>query len=294
MAVLARRTWPPAAPSRTGRGPFDVVVPVAKLHAYGAARAWPARSLAPVEMVAVKEAPVARLLLGVKVAVEPEEVTVPDTVELPCFTVNELAVNVAGSIAALKVAATVTLRGTPEPSLEGLVELTVGAMPPALSPGGVESLPHAASREVRTRALHKRMLRRVTIEVLQSYETQLWAGNYNDQRKARSAGVKRVSFVPRSPSRVYIWCSRTFADVRRTRMMIATSTRRFSPAETRSSALRSLEAAECRAPREGTAHAAAAVYSLRPAPVLPRRAIPSGSRRSRPRPTDRRGTGACR
>jgi len=64
-----------------------------------------------------------------------------------------------------------------------------------LSPGGVESLPHAVNRELTMRALHKRVLRRVTIEVLQQYETQLWAGDYSDQRKARSAGVKRAPLV---------------------------------------------------------------------------------------------------
>ena len=55
-----------------GLGPLEVVEPVTKVQGYAAARALPARSLAPVEMLAVKLVPTARLGAGVKVAVEPE------------------------------------------------------------------------------------------------------------------------------------------------------------------------------------------------------------------------------
>jgi hypothetical protein len=53
--------------------------------------------------------------------------------------------------------------------LEGLVELTVGAEP---VPGAGVEVPHAAKRKVKTRALHRRVLRRETMR-LQSNVTQV-------------------------------------------------------------------------------------------------------------------------
>jgi hypothetical protein len=64
---------------------------------------------------------------------------------LPCCTVNVLAVIELGSIAVLKVAAIFTLRATPEPSFEGLVELTVspGPLVNAVAPRSYAGMPPA-------------------------------------------------------------------------------------------------------------------------------------------------------
>jgi hypothetical protein len=69
--------------------------------------------------------------------------------------VNVLAVSVLGSIAALNVAATLTFNATPGPLVAGMVEVTVGArLPlPLLTGAAVGSLPQAASRKERTKAL---------------------------------------------------------------------------------------------------------------------------------------------
>jgi hypothetical protein len=65
-------------------------------------------------------------LEGVKDAVEPAYETVPAIAVVPCFSVNDAAVMVNGSIGTLKVAVTTLLRNTPVPLFNGLVEFTVG------------------------------------------------------------------------------------------------------------------------------------------------------------------------
>src|SRR5438874_795277 len=105
---------------------------------------------------------------------------VPATGEAPCCTLNVVPLSVPGSIAALKVTAIFTLSATPEPLLEGIVEVMVGAAPaPMPGPGfGFESLPHAARTELMRKAQNRRVLRSETMEVLQPNETRLWRGDY--------------------------------------------------------------------------------------------------------------------
>jgi hypothetical protein len=99
-----------------------------KFHISGLASALPARSVTPVEIVAVK-VPVARLLKGVKVAIVPvtSREIVPVTGKPASVTVKVAVLIVAGSIAVLKVAL-IALGHTPVALLAGLVESTVGAM----------------------------------------------------------------------------------------------------------------------------------------------------------------------
>ena len=68
------------------------------------ANALPARSLAPVVIVAVKTVLAARSLVGFKVATVPAYVTAPGTGVAPCVKVKVAVVIVAASIASLKVA----------------------------------------------------------------------------------------------------------------------------------------------------------------------------------------------
>jgi hypothetical protein len=81
-----------------------------------------------------------------------------------------LAVIMLGSIAALNVAAIFTLRATPEPLLGGMVELTVG-------PGAGVELPHAANTKVITRALHRPVLRRMSMSCSSGTRPNCGRGN---------------------------------------------------------------------------------------------------------------------
>ena len=68
---FARITKFPAIPRSTGCGPAANAVTVLKFHTLLLASAFPARSLAPVVIVAVYSVPATRLLVGVKVATRP-------------------------------------------------------------------------------------------------------------------------------------------------------------------------------------------------------------------------------
>jgi hypothetical protein len=67
------------------------------------------------------------VLVGAKVAVLPTQLAAPGTVVTPCFRVN-VAAQVAGSIASLKVTVSFWLVATPVVVSPGFVELTVGAV----------------------------------------------------------------------------------------------------------------------------------------------------------------------
>jgi hypothetical protein len=100
---------------------------VVKVHTKFAASAAPVRSFAPVVIVAVNNVPVARAVVGVKVAVMPAKVTVPATGVAPGpVNVNVAALIVAGFIASLNVAETVVLAAAPVAPFIGIVEMTVG------------------------------------------------------------------------------------------------------------------------------------------------------------------------
>ena len=83
--------------------------------------------LAPVPMVAVTVVEGERSAAGVKVAVMPAYLTVPETAVAPCFTVKVAALMVVGSIASLNVALMVLLTPTFVAASAGSVEETVGA-----------------------------------------------------------------------------------------------------------------------------------------------------------------------
>jgi hypothetical protein len=100
---------------------------VVKLQTEFSASGWPDESLAPVVIVAVCALLAARECEGAKVAVVPEEVTVPTTGVDPCFNMNVVVVIVEGSIAVLKVAITFVLIGVPATTKAGELDVTVGA-----------------------------------------------------------------------------------------------------------------------------------------------------------------------
>jgi hypothetical protein len=101
---------------------------VVKDHTKLAASGTPVGSFAPVVIVAVNEVLVARMVVGVNVAVVPAKVTVPFTGVAPGpVKVNVAALIVAGFIASLNVAEIVVLTATPVVPLAGTVEITVGA-----------------------------------------------------------------------------------------------------------------------------------------------------------------------
>ena len=102
--------------------------PVVKLHTLLAARALPAKSLAPVVIVAVYKVLAARLDAGVKVAATPTEVTVPETDVVPCIKVKVAVLSVEGSIASVKVTVIALLVATPVALTSGNSELTMGAV----------------------------------------------------------------------------------------------------------------------------------------------------------------------
>jgi hypothetical protein len=100
---------------------------VVKVHTKFAASAAPVGSFAPVVIVAMYKVPVARMVVGVNVAVVPAKVTVPTTGVAPGpAKVNVLELMVAAFMASLKVAETGVLTGTTVDPLTGTVEMTVG------------------------------------------------------------------------------------------------------------------------------------------------------------------------
>ena len=99
---------------------------VVKVHTKLAASGTPARFFAPVVIVAVNSVPVARIVVGVNVAIVPAKVTVPVTGVAPGpVKVNVAALIVAGFMASLKVAEIVVLTATPAAPFSGRVETTV-------------------------------------------------------------------------------------------------------------------------------------------------------------------------
>jgi hypothetical protein len=122
----------------------SVAVPVVKVHVLLAANALPAGSLTPVVIVAVYGVLTARLLVGLKIAVLPTQVTAPGTGVAPCVKVNVVAVQVAGSAASLKVAVRFLLVSTPVVVSPGFVELTVGGVVSAAPPSLLRLLWHPA------------------------------------------------------------------------------------------------------------------------------------------------------
>lgn len=106
-----------------------------KDHTRALKRAMPETSFAAVVMVAVKSVSAARGADGVNVAVRPAYVTVPATAVSPCWTMNELALKVDGSMALLNAAVMAPATGAlPLPSA-GLVQETTGGRPrPRLHP----------------------------------------------------------------------------------------------------------------------------------------------------------------
>ncbi|HXO04189.1 MAG TPA: hypothetical protein VN884_01015 [Candidatus Sulfotelmatobacter sp.] len=101
---------------------------VVKVQTKLAASPAPVGSFAPVVIVAVNSVPLARTVVGVKVAVEPANVTVPITGMAPGpVKVNVDTLIVAGFMASLNVAETAVLTGTPVAPIVGTVETTVGA-----------------------------------------------------------------------------------------------------------------------------------------------------------------------
>src|SRR5512143_1640185 len=113
-----------ADPRTTGAWPA-VVAAVVKLQARLLASALPAKSLAPVVIVASYTVLAARLLAGVKVAVVPTWVTVPTTGVNPWFSVKVAVLMDSGSIASLKVALMFWLSGTAVAAFAGTVRVTV-------------------------------------------------------------------------------------------------------------------------------------------------------------------------
>src|SRR5579863_7059380 len=108
-----------------GIGTWHATLAVVKLQTKLLASALPARSCAPVVMVAVKVVFNARLLVGVNAAILPvaSRVTVPVT---PGATVKVVVSIVAGFIASLNVAVITVLGHTPAAPLGGATEITVG------------------------------------------------------------------------------------------------------------------------------------------------------------------------
>jgi hypothetical protein len=93
----------------------------------------PARSLTPVVIVAEYWLLVASATDGIKTAVTPVYVTVPDKAVVPCRKVKVALLTVKGSITSLKTAI-IALLMVVTLVLPGLVELTVGAIVSGVAP----------------------------------------------------------------------------------------------------------------------------------------------------------------
>jgi hypothetical protein len=101
---------------------------VKKVHTYLLASGVPARSVAPVVIVAVYRVLNARLAPGVKVATAPAQPIVPGTWVTPGpVTVNAATGNAAQFIASLKVALRTWPTGTSVAVFTGTVAITAGA-----------------------------------------------------------------------------------------------------------------------------------------------------------------------
>ena len=99
---------------------------VVKVHTKLATSGTPLGSFAPVVIVAVNKVPVARIVVGVNVAVVPAKVTLPATGVAPGpVKINVAALIVAGFMPSLNVAEIVVLTATPEAPFTGTVETTV-------------------------------------------------------------------------------------------------------------------------------------------------------------------------
>lgn len=100
---------------------------VVNVHTTFAARGAPVVSCAPVVIVAVNKVLLARIAVGVKVAVLPAKVTAPPTAVAPGpVTLKVVPVTVAGFMATLKVAEMVVLTATAVARFAGTVDTTVG------------------------------------------------------------------------------------------------------------------------------------------------------------------------
>ena len=100
---------------------------VVKVHTKLAANAAPVRSFAPVVIVAMYKVLVARVVVGVNVAVVPAKVTVAATGVAPGpVKVNVAELMVVAFMASLKVAEMGVLTGTVVDPFTGTVEMTVG------------------------------------------------------------------------------------------------------------------------------------------------------------------------
>src|SRR5271154_1322374 len=121
-------------PSATAVAPFAGTVEttvgggaVVKVHTKLAASGAPVGSFAPVVIVAVNKVLLARIAVGLKVAVVPEYVTAPATGVTPGpVTVKVVPVMVAGFMASLKVAEIGVLTVTAVARFAGTVETTDG------------------------------------------------------------------------------------------------------------------------------------------------------------------------
>jgi len=77
-------------------------------------------------MVAVYFVLANKLFNGLNVAELPNDVTVPETKDVPCINVNVAVLMYAESISSLNVTTMLWLNGTFTAALTGLVEITVG------------------------------------------------------------------------------------------------------------------------------------------------------------------------
>jgi hypothetical protein len=154
----------PAAGEKELTDGFAVSVPdlaVVKLHFFVAASGVPNRSVTPVERVAVKVVPGARLAVGVKVAVNPLHLTVPPTaIPLEFFTLKVVPVRVEHFIGALNDADTTRFRRTPVAPAAGVTVRTVGATGTAARapPWNTGSMANAIIPSAAAAALKPRLL----------------------------------------------------------------------------------------------------------------------------------------
>jgi hypothetical protein len=110
-------------------GVVSGAAPVVKLQTYGNAREFPARSMIPVESVAVKTEFAANALEGVNVAVTPEYPTAPVTAVVPCLRVNVPEFTVKAFNTSLNVALKPLEIAILIAPLAGTVEITAGGVP---------------------------------------------------------------------------------------------------------------------------------------------------------------------
>jgi hypothetical protein len=137
FALTASFVIPPTGLVETTVGAVvSGAVPVVKLHILLKANALPARSVAPVVIIASYVALESRVLVGVKVAITPVYAAMHSTVApVTSFDKVKVAVvSIAVFIFSLKVAVIILFGATPVASLVGFVEVTVGLEAPKLNP----------------------------------------------------------------------------------------------------------------------------------------------------------------